>query len=37
MGAVTTDGTGHTFTDAHIGFKILVVAGVASLYATQSD
>lgn len=28
---------GITFTNSHIGFKILVVASVASLYATQAD
>lgn len=37
MGTVTAAGTGHTFTNSHIGFKILIAAGVASLYATQAD
>lgn len=37
IGLPTIDGTGITFTDNHIGFKILTVAGVMSLYATQSD
>lgn len=36
IGAVTVAGTGHTFTDSHIGFKVLISGGVASLYATQA-
>lgn len=37
IGAVTAATSGHTMTDAHIGFKITVAASVASLYATQAD
>lgn len=37
IGQITVDGTGHTFTEKHIGFKILCVAGVQTLYATQGD
>ncbi len=37
IGSPTIAGAGITFTDFHIGFKILIVAGVASLYATQGD
>lgn len=37
MGTVTIAGTGHTYTTKHIGFKILVAAGVASVYATQGN
>lgn len=36
IGNVAVTAAGHTFTNAHIGFKILIVAGVASLYATQA-
>jgi len=36
LGAITVAGAGHTFTNSHIGFKIIKAAGVASLYATQS-
>ncbi len=34
LGEITTAGTGHTYTDAHIGFKILIAGSVASLYGT---
>lgn len=37
LGAVTKDGTGHTYTTDHCGFKVLVASSVASLYATQGD
>lgn len=37
LGAVTKDGTGHTYTTDHCGFKVLVTGSVASLYATQAD
>lgn len=37
IGAVAFSGTGHIYTDDHAGFKILIAAGVASLYATQGD
>ena len=37
IGEVTVTGSGHTFTNAHIGFKILKASGVVSLYATQAD
>lgn len=37
MGNVTAGILGHTFKDPHIGFKILVVGGVATLYASQAD
>lgn len=37
IGQPTVSGTGHTYTVRHIGFKILCVAGVDSLYATQAD
>jgi len=34
LGLVTVSSTGHTFTDSHIGFKILISGGVATLYGT---
>jgi len=37
IGLVTKDGSGHTYTTDHAGFKIVTVASVASLYATQGD
>lgn len=37
IGQPTVDGTGHTFTDNHIGFKILSASSIQSLYATQAD
>lgn len=37
IGTPTIATTGITFTPTHIGFKVLVVSGVASLYATQAD
>ena len=37
LGRPTCAGAGHTFTDAHIGFKITTSGGVSSLYATQAD
>jgi hypothetical protein len=37
LGAVTKDGSGHTYTTDHCGFKILITGSVASLYATQGD
>jgi hypothetical protein len=37
LGVVTKDGTGHTYTTDHCGFKVLAAAGVASLYATQGN
>lgn len=37
IGVVTKDGTGHTYTTDHIGFKVLMAASVASLYTTQGD
>lgn len=37
LGLVTKSGTGHTYTTDHCGFKILIAAGVSSLYATQGN
>lgn len=37
VGFVTVDGTGHTFTTQHFGFKLIDVAGTTSLFATQAD
>lgn len=37
LGLVTKDGTGHTYTTDHCGFKILISGSVATLYATQGD
>jgi len=37
LGVVTKSGAGHTYTTDHCGFKILIAASVASLYATQGD
>src|SRR6185369_4048278 len=37
IGNVTVGGTGHTYTVKHIGFKIVISASTASLYATQAD
>ncbi len=37
IGQPTVNGSGHTFTIKHIGFKILKTGGVVSLYATQGD
>ena len=37
IGDLTTASTGITFTGNHIGFKIITVSGVATLYATQAD
>ena len=34
-GDVVVSGSGHTFTDHHAGFKIIISGGVATLYATQ--
>lgn len=36
LGAVTVAGTGHTFTTDHIGFKIVKVASVVSVYGTTA-
>lgn len=36
LGSATPGGAGHTYTDTHIGFKIIYAAGVATLSATQS-
>lgn len=36
IGQPTVGATGITFTDDHVGFKVLVVAGVATLYATNA-
>lgn len=37
VGAVSKDGTGHTFTDDHMGFKILKASAAVNLYATQAN
>lgn len=37
LGYSNIDGTGFNFTASHAGFKILIVASVASLYATQGN
>ncbi len=37
IGQVTVDGTSHTLTDAHTGFKLVKTGGVISVYATQAD
>jgi len=37
MGNVTVGGTGHTFTNNHIGFKVTVSGSTATLFATQAD
>ncbi|MFA4818602.1 MAG: hypothetical protein WC621_02045 [Patescibacteria group bacterium] len=37
IGQPTVNGSGHTYTDAHIGFKIIKSGGVVNLYATQAD
>lgn len=34
---VTVSGSGHTFTDRHIGFKLVKAAGSISLYGTQAN
>jgi len=34
---LTVSGSGHTFTVAHIGFKILNASTITSLFATQAD
>ena len=36
IGSVTVAGTGHTFTDSHIGFKVIISGSTATLYATNS-
>lgn len=36
-GLPTVDGANITFTDSHIGFKLVAVASVYSLYATQAN
>ncbi|MBP7118459.1 hypothetical protein KBA63_00065 [Candidatus Woesebacteria bacterium] len=37
IGQPALAGTGHTFTNRHIGFKIVISGSVATLYATQAD
>jgi len=37
IGAITCNGAGHTFTEAHTGFKVVMSSAVAALYATQAD
>lgn len=37
IGSVTINPAPMVFTPSHIGFKVLIVAGVATLYGTQSD
>lgn len=37
LGAVTAAGSGHTFTNNHIGFKIVVTGSSANLSCTQAD
>lgn len=37
LGTVSVNGSGHTYTDPHAGFKILLAGGVYSLYATQAN
>ena len=37
MGNVTVDGSGHTFTVRHVGFKVVKTDGVSLLYGTQAD
>jgi hypothetical protein len=37
IGTVTVSGTGHTFTNNHIGFKVIITGSTATLYATQGD
>lgn len=37
LGNITVAGTGHTFTGAHIGWKLTTSGGVTSLFATVAD
>ncbi len=37
IGAVTVSGSGHTYADRHIGFKLIKASNVITLYATQGD
>lgn len=37
LGNITVAGTGHTFTGAHIGFKITTSGGVTSLFGTMAN
>ena len=37
IGEVTVGGTGHTYTDRHIGFKIITSGSTSTIYATQAD
>lgn len=37
IGNITVDGTGHTFTDNHIGFKVTIVGSDQTLYATNAS
>jgi hypothetical protein len=37
IGAVTVAGTGHTFTNKHVGFKLVGNATSSQLFATQAD
>lgn len=37
LGLVSVSGSGHTFTNDHIGFKIIDDGGTLTLYATQAD
>lgn len=37
LGTPTVYAPGHIFTGNHVGFKILIVSGVKTLYATQGD
>lgn len=36
VGRIAVASTGHTFTDAHVGFKVLVTTTARTLYATQA-
>ncbi len=37
MGTITVAASGHTFTDAHIGFKLVRASGATSLFGTVAD
>lgn len=37
IGAITVAGTGHTFTSAHIGAKVVCAGTIATLHFTQAD
>jgi len=37
IGAITVDGTGHTYTDSIVGFKVLIASSVVSLYGVTGS